>query len=104
MKKQGLAENLILWVHEHCSKVPCVCQPIVMFKAKSSLTIQSKAHFLQVGGFLEKFMKHNGLLCRQKTTNQQKNPSILIDKIVTYNACSPFKNAVVLKHLKISGI
>ena len=36
-------------------------------------------------GWLENFMKRNGLSLRRRTTQAKKNPSFLIDKLVAYN-------------------
>ena len=60
-----------------------------MFKAKSmydeSNPNPAKQHaFVASRGWLEKFMSRNGLSCRRKTTSQQKDPSLLIDKLVAY--------------------
>ena len=82
-------EGLILWIYERRSNALRVSRKMIMMKAKamfdenhSDLAVQEV--FVGSRGWLEKFMKRNGLSCRRKTTSQLKDPSLLIDKIVAY--------------------
>ena len=82
-------EGLVLWIYERRSNALRVSRKMIMMKAKamldenhSDLAVQEV--FVGSRGWLEKFMKRNGLSCRRKTTSQLKDPSLLIDKIVAY--------------------
>ena len=63
---------------------------MVMFKAKSSYNENHKGDptsqyaFIASRGWLDKFMKRSGLSFRRRTTTQEKDPALLIDKLVSY--------------------
>ena len=59
-----------------------------MIKAKSlhDETCDEKDQdlFVASNGWLQKFMRRNGLSLRRKTTTAQKDPTRLIDKLISY--------------------
>ena len=60
---------------------------MVMFKAKSLYDENDPTgqdDFVASRGWLDKFMKRSDLSFRRRTTTQEKDPALLIDKLVSY--------------------
>ena len=62
---------------------------MIMCKAKKILDDKttdpaSRDAFVASRGWCEKFMRHHGFLSLQKTTTLQKDPSYLIDWLVSF--------------------
>ena len=85
-----LEEELVLWIHGMRSKMLHVSRKMIMFKAKKMM--DEKKHrscnstFIRCkqGGWGEKFMKRHGFSLRRKTTTAQKDPSLLVDRLVAF--------------------
>lgn len=84
-----LEEELLEWITERRAAMLRVSRKLIMKKAKimhdeSTDDPAIKDSFVASRGWLEKFMKRNGLSLRRRTTIAQKNPSCMIDKLVMY--------------------
>lgn len=89
LTSEEIEENLLEWIFDRHSKGLRVSRKIIMVKAakfqeekeKEDPNI-TKLTFSQ--GWLEKFMNRNGLSVRRRTTEGQKRPDQLIDKLCAY--------------------
>ena len=82
-----LEEELVLWIHEMRSKMLHVSRKMIMFKAKKMVDGKNtdpvtQDSFVASRGWCEKFMKRHGFSLRRKTTTAQKDPSLLVDRLV----------------------
>ena len=85
---EGLEEQLLEWIHGRRSSGLRVSRKLIMMKAKflydETCDESEKDLFLASNGWLQKFMRRNGLSLRRKTTTAQKDPAKLIDKLISY--------------------
>ena len=84
-----LEDELVEWIYNRRENMLRVSRKLIMSKAKY---IYDENHsdpattdaFVASPGWLEKFMKRNGLSLRRKTTVAQKDPSQMVYKIISY--------------------
>ena len=86
---EELEEEVLMWIMDRRSAMLRVSRKLIMKKAKiihdeSTDDPAVKDSFVASRGWLEKFMKRNGLSLRRRTTTAQKNPSSMVDKLVMY--------------------
>ena len=85
---EGMEENLAEWIHDRRAKGLCVSGKLVCAKAKNifqEIDPQGDpCDFVASSGWLQKFMKRHSLSFRAKTTQAQKDPERLIDKLVAF--------------------
>ena len=86
---EELEAEVLEWIHERRAGMLRVSRKLIMKKAKiihdqSTDEPAEKEKFVASRGWLEKFMKRNGLSLRRRTTTAQKNPSAMVDKLVMY--------------------
>ena len=88
---QQMEEVLVEWIYDRREKGLRVSRKLIMKKALFIYNEKSKesdsedsATFVASTGWLQKFMRRNGLSLRRKTSVAQKDPSKLIDKLVAY--------------------
>ena len=85
-----LEADFLEWIHERRANMLCVSRKLIMRKTKAIHNEASDGDLSMQGscvasrGWFDKFMKRNGLSLRRGTTVAQKNPSLLIDKLVMY--------------------
>ena len=87
-----LESDLLEWIHELSANMLRVSRKLITRKAKvihdeiNEGDPAVKESFVASRGWLEEFMKRNGLSFRRRATVAQKNPSVMVDKLVTYVA------------------
>ena len=86
-----MEETLLEWIMERRLKMLCVSRKIIRKKAlliyedlKHTAPDRYDENFDATTGWLFKFMKRNNLSLRRKTSVAQKDPNLLISKIVSY--------------------
>ena len=85
-----LEADFLEWIHERRANMLRVSRKLIMRKAKaihdeaSDGDLSMQGSFVASRGWLDKFIKQNGLSLRRRTTVAQKNPSLLVDKLVMY--------------------
>ena len=83
-----LEEKLVAWVYEKRGKMFHVSRKVIVFKAKKCLTTKTKIYpyekLVASRGWCEKLMTRHGFSPRRKTATTQKDPSFLVDRIVSY--------------------
>ena len=82
-----MEEELMTWVLERRSNRLHVSRKLIMQKAlsfKEDPRFDVDRSFVASRGWLEKFMQRNGLSLRRRTTEAQKDPDQLVDKLVSY--------------------
>ena len=84
-----LEHELTEWIYSRRENMLRVSRKLIMTKAKSIYDEHhtdpaSRTAFVASRGWLEKFMKRNGLSLRRKTTVAQKDPSQMVNKIISY--------------------
>ena len=89
LTNDDLEEEVLIWIMDRRSAMLRVSRKLIMKKAKiihdkSTDDPAVKESFVASRGWLEKFMKRNGLSLRRRTTTAQKNPSCMVDKLVMY--------------------
>lgn len=83
-------EKVLNWIHERRENRLRVSRKLIMRKAKMFYDESvgddecAKEAFVASRGWLEKFMKRNGLSLRRRTTTAQKDPACLVNKLVAY--------------------
>ena len=88
-KYTDLEDELLLWINEKREQGLRVSRKIIMAKAKGIYDEKDKIEanageeFKVSRGWLEKFFARNGLCLRRKTTEAQKDPPHLVDKLVS---------------------
>ena len=85
----GLEDELLEWVHERRSSGLRVSRAMISHKARAIHEQKCKAgqvspSFIASNGWVQKFMARNGLSVRRRTTESQKDPDRLIDKLIAY--------------------
>ena len=85
----GLEDELLEWIHEHRSSRLRVSRAMISQKARAIHEQKCKAwqvspSFIASNGWLPKCMARNGLSVRRRTTESQKDPDRLIDKLIAY--------------------
>ena len=91
-KYTDLEDELLLWINEKREQGLQVSRKIIMAKTKGLYdekykideTVNAGEEFKVSRGWLEKFFSRNGLCLRRKTTEAQKDPPHLVDKLVSY--------------------
>ena len=87
---ENVEEQLIQRIYERRRRMLRVFGKMVMVKAKSLYDENHKGDptgqdaFVASRGWQDKFMKRSGLSFRRRTTTQEKDPALLIDKLVSY--------------------
>ena len=86
---EDLEEALLQWVHERRSNGLRVSRKMIASKAKFFDNEKCKEKemppsFLASSGWLQRFVSRHGLAIRRKTTESQKDPEKLIDKLIAY--------------------
>ena len=82
---EELESNLLEWVLDRRSKGLRVSRMLIMKKASVMYnSMNNDIEFSASKGWCEKFMKRNGLTLRQKTSVSQKDPELVIGKLVSY--------------------
>ena len=71
------------------TKPNVTCYKMIMYKAKALFDNgnsgpSAQDAFVASRGWLQKFMQRNALSCRRRTAIAQKDPSHMIDKLVSY--------------------
>ena len=84
-----LEAEFLEWVRERRSRMLRVSRKLIMRKAKrihdeSTDNQAVRDSFVASCGWLEKFLKRNGLSLRRRTTTAQKDPNTMVDKLVMY--------------------
>ena len=83
-----MGENLAEWIHDRRAKGLRVSGKLVCAKAKNIIQeIDPQGDprsFVSSRGWLQKFMNRHSLSFRAKTTQAQKDPERLIDKLVAF--------------------
>ena len=84
---EDIEESLLQWVHERCSDGLRVSRKMIANKAKFLYEEKCKEKemppsFVASSGWLQRFMSRHGLAIRRKTTESQKDPEKLIDKLL----------------------
>jgi len=84
-----LEDDLLEWVNECRSSVLRVSRAIILHKAQVIHEQKCKAgqvspSFIASNGWVQKFMARNGLSVRCRTTESEKDPDRLIDKLIAY--------------------
>ena len=84
-----LEDEVACWVYSMRQKMLHVSRKIIMFKPNKIFDDKttdpaSRDAFVANGGWCEKFMRHHGFSLRRKTTTAQKDPSYLIDRLVSF--------------------
>ena len=82
-------EEVACWVYGMRQKKLHVSQKMIMFKAKKIFDDKttdpaSRDAFIASRGWCEKIMRCHGFSLRPKTTTAQKDPSYLIDRLVSF--------------------
>ena len=80
---------LLEWVHEQCSNGFCVSRKMIRIKARflheeKCKEMELPPTFTASIGWVQKFMIRHGLCIQRKTTESQKDPKNLIDKLIAY--------------------
>jgi len=88
---QQMEEVLVEWIYSRREKGLRVSRTFIMKKAlviynekAEENTCGNSVSFVASTGWLQKFVRRNGLTLRRKTSVAQKDPSRLIDKLVSY--------------------
>ena len=89
LSNEGLEEHVMEWISNQRSKYLRVSRKQIMRKAKryAELKAEEEARLndLRVSEvWLNKFMTHNGLSLRRCTTQAQKTPEKIIEKLISY--------------------
>jgi hypothetical protein len=86
-----MEEVLVEWIYNRRDKGLRVSRKLIMKKAlfiyeekAKNNNCENSVKFTASTGWLQKFMRRNGLSLRRKTSVAQKDPSRLIDKLVSY--------------------
>ena len=86
--QDDLDELLHEWIHGRRANGSRVSRKLMMLKAKQlydEKCLESEKDLLKATtGWLDKFMRRNGLSLRRKTTTAQQDPNRLIDKLISY--------------------
>ena len=84
---EGMEEELLEWIHGRRSSGLRVSRTLIMRKAKYIYDERCDASerdlFVASRGWLEKFMRRNGLSLRRRTTVAQHDPARVIDKLIS---------------------
>ena len=83
----GLEDELLEWIHERRSSGLRVSRAMILHKARASHEQKCKAwqvspSFIASNSWVQKCMSRNGLSVRRRTTESQKDPDRLIDKLI----------------------
>ena len=82
--EEPMEEELLEWIHGRRS----VSRMLIMRKAKylyhERCDQSERGLFVASRGWLEKFMRRNGLSLRRRTTVVQYDPARVIDKLISY--------------------
>ena len=85
---EGMEEELLEWIHGRRSRGLRVSRTLIMRKAKyihdERCDASERDLFVASRGWLEKFMRRNGLSLRRRTTVAQHDPARVIDKLISY--------------------
>ncbi|PFX13259.1 Pogo transposable element with KRAB domain [Stylophora pistillata] len=85
---EDIEESLLQWVHGRRSNTLRVARKMIANKAKFLYEEKCKKEmppsFVASSGWLQRFMSRHGLAIRRKTTESQKDPEKLIDKLMGY--------------------
>ena len=86
---EEIEESLLQWVHERRSNCLRVSRKMIANKAKFLHEEKCKEKempplFVPSSGWLQRFMSRHSLAIRRKTTESQKDPEKLIDKLIGY--------------------
>lgn len=89
LTSEKIEQNLLEWIFDRRSKGLRVSRKIIMAKAAKFQEEKEKedpniAKLTFSQGWLEKFMNRNGLSMRRRTTESQKSPDQLIDRLCAY--------------------
>ena len=86
-----MEEVLVEWIYDRREKRLRVSRKLIIKKAlfiynekSTKNNYEDGAPFVGTTGWLQQFMRRNGLSLRRKTSVAQKDPSKLIDKLVSY--------------------
>ena len=84
-----LEERLLEWVFDRRDKGFRVSRKLIQLKARefqneNSAIDNGRTELIFSNGWVQKFMAKNGLSIRRRTTQAQKSPKQLIDKLCTY--------------------
>ena len=84
-----LEDELVQWITERRGNGLCVSRKLIQLKAKKmqeekTITDLNSKTISFSDGWVQKFMRRHGLSIRRRTTEAQKNPSQLIDKLCAY--------------------
>ena len=85
-----LETDLLEWIHERRANMLRVSRKSIMRKAKaihdeaSDGDLSMQGSFVESRGWLDKLMKRKGLSLRRRTTVAQKNPNLLVNKLMMY--------------------
>ena len=85
----SLEDELLEWIHECRSSGLRVSRAMISQKARAIHEQKCKAwqvspSFIASNGWVQKCMARNGLSVRRRTTESQKDPDRLIDKLIAY--------------------
>ena len=85
----GLEDELLEGAHERRSSGLRVSRAMILHIARAIHEQKCKAgqvspSFIASNGCVQKFMARNGLSARRRTTESQKDPDRLIDKLIAY--------------------
>ena len=91
-KYTDLEDEPLPWINEKREQSLWVSRKIIMAKVKGLYdekykiddTVNADEEFKVSHGWLEKFFARNGLCLRRKTTEAQKDPLHLVNKLVSY--------------------
>ena len=85
---EGMEEELLEWIHGRRSRGLRVSRTLIMRKVNYIYDERCDASerdlFVASRGWLEKFMRRNGLSLRRTTTVPQHDPARVIDKLISY--------------------
>ena len=84
-----LEDELVQWITERRGNELCVSTKLTQLKAKKmheekTINDLNSKTINFSDGWVQMFMRRHGLSIRRRTTEAQKNPSQLIDKLCTY--------------------
>ena len=85
-EEEPMEEELLEWIHGRRSRGLRVSRTFIMRKAKyihdERCDASERDLFVASRGWLEKFMRRNGLSLRRRTTVAQHDPARIIDKLM----------------------
>ena len=80
---EDVEESVLQWVHESRSNGLRVSMNMITNKEKFKETVMPQS-FSASSGWFQRFMTRHALAIRRKTTESQKDPDKLIDKLLAY--------------------